>query len=329
VHKIVVMGAGAWGTALAVSLSASGHAVVLWAHREDRARELSLARENRHYLPGILFPDSLQVTADLSQALELAHGVLVVTPSQFFTDAIERLAPYLKQKPLQLAWATKGFEPASSSLLHQRVSASLHIKGCVVSGPTFAQETAHRLPTAIVAASEDLKQAQWWADVLNSERLRVYTNQDIAGVEVGGAMKNIIAIAAGVSDGLGFGANARAALITRGLAEMGRLASCLGAKPETLMGLAGLGDLVLTCTDNQSRNRRFGLLLARGMQTQQAFEEIGQVVEGAKAAPLALNLAQKHALELPITHQVVDLIAGKITPKQAVLRLMERKPGQE
>ncbi|HEY9017116.1 NAD(P)H-dependent glycerol-3-phosphate dehydrogenase [Thiomicrospira sp.] len=329
---IAVLGAGAWGTALAIHLARTGHKVNLWAHSATHAEQMELQRENTRYLAGFTLPPGLVVTHHLEAALKGSEAVLLVVPSDAFSGVLRQVSNILGASPAYLAWATKGFEPEQHRLLHQVVQDELGVETpvAVLSGPTFADEVAQGLPTAMVSASPQAEQAQFWADAFHADRFRVYTQGDIAGVEVGGAYKNIMAIATGVSDGLGLGANARAALISRGMAEMMRFGSIYNALPETLMGLAGLGDLVLTCTDDLSRNRRFGLRLAQsGKSAIEVQQEIGQVVEGVKAVKVVKYLADKHQLDLPIMQQVYALVMQQITPKQAVSQLLSRTSKSE
>ena len=325
--RIAVLGAGAWGTALAIHLAKAGQSVCLWAHSATHAEQISLQNQNQRYLPGVTLPPGLVVTSSLEDALKRVDGVLFVVPSDAFATVLIRVKQHMSHAPAYLASATKGFEPRGQRLLHQVVMDEwgTDTAMAVLSGPTFADEVAKGLPTAMVSASPDEDQAAFWADVFHYQNFRVYTQSDVAGVEVGGAYKNIMAIATGVSDGLGLGANARAALISRGMVEMMRFAALYQAQPETLMGLAGLGDLVLTCTDDLSRNRRFGLMLARsGKTADEVQKDIGQVVEGVKAVRVVKALAEKHGLDLPIMEQVYALVTQQITPKQAVQQLLSR-----
>jgi len=327
-QKMVVVGAGAWGTALAIHLARKSLQVVLWAHHSQQAACLNTDRENKRYLNGISFPDALTITSDLSAALADATAVLVVVPSDAFRQVLTQMKAYFDQQTIHLAWATKGFEPKSSLMLHQiaRQVCGEQQPMAVLSGPTFAAEVAKGLPTAMVSASNNEQEAEFWAQTFRNDRFRMYTQSDMIGVEIGGAYKNIMAIATGLSDGLKLGANARAALISRGMAEMMRLGVALGANPETLMGLSGLGDLVLTCTDNLSRNRRFGLALAQGQAKPDAIiAEIGQVVEGVKAVKSVKKLAEEHQLELPIMEQVYRIVTGACSAKAAVKALMDRE----
>ncbi|KUJ71054.1 glycerol-3-phosphate dehydrogenase [Thiomicrospira sp. WB1] len=338
-QTLAVLGAGAWGTALAVHLARKGHRVHLWDHQAARAERLAQARENQRYLPGVMFPDSLTAHGDLSEVLPQAEGVLVVVPSHAFRAVLKTLSTQLAPS-VPVAWATKGFEPETCLLLHQVAADELGdtTPQTVVSGPTFASEVAKGLPTAMVAASSDLEMAKFWADAFHNEQFRMYTQQDMAGVEIGGAYKNIMAIATGLSDGLSLGANARAALISRGMVEMMRLANALGGHQETMMGLSGLGDLVLTCTDDQSRNRRYGMALAQSQaagsedaaaRSQRILQSIGQVVEGIKAAEAVKHIAQRHQLELPIMAEVWSVIHNRKSVEAAAQALMARSGKSE
>jgi len=328
--KISVLGAGAWGTALALQLANAGARVTLWTHNHAQASSMLGSRMVRQ-LPSLLIPDSIHITADFSEAVEGADGILISVPSHAFEDTLQALSDMNEDGRLaaHIAWATKGFDPHTNGLLHQRVMHYLpDLTATVLSGPTFAAEVAAGLPTAMVAASLDDVAAQFWATQLHAGHFRVYTHADVAGVEIGGAVKNVMAIAAGVSDGLGFGANARAALVSRALAEMMRLGAVLGAQPETFMGLTGLGDLVLTCTDNQSRNRRFGLALAKGASVSEAEVAIG-TVEGIAAAQSVVALAEQYRLDMPIAQAVNAVVLGQLSPKQAVASLLARAPKAE
>ena len=328
---VAVLGAGAWGTALAIHLAKVGHQVLLWAHSATHAEQLNLVRENKRYLPNYNLPPNLSVTDNLKEALQKADSVLVVVPSNAFRDILKQVSSYKKNKVFHLAWATKGLEPKSKKLLHEIAEEQLPNSNgfTVLSGPTFAIEVAQGLPTAIVSASKNEQEANHWAEQFHHANFRVYTQTDMVGVEIGGAYKNVIAIATGISDGLGMGANAKAAIISRGMAEINRLGIKMGAEPATLMGLAGLGDLVLTCNDDLSRNRRFGLSLAKGKTIEQVQTEIGQVVEGVKAVKIINELASSLKLDLPIAKQVYKLVEGKVTTKQAVQNLLSRSSKSE
>lgn len=326
---IAVLGAGSWGTALAVVLARHQNQVRLWGHLPEPVHQLNEDRENRKYLPGVAFPDSLSVTSDLAAAIKDVDEVLVVVPSHAFSSVMGQLRD-INPALNSLSWATKGLEPGSRKLLHQ-VAADYFPEADIglISGPTFAMEVAKGMPTAITAASSHKDHAKRLAEYLKGETFRAYTSSDIVGAEVGGAAKNVMAIAAGISDGLGFGANARAALITRGLAEITRLGLVLGGQHDTFMGLAGLGDLVLTCTDNQSRNRRMGLALAKGMTIDQAKAEIGQEVEGVAAARDFHLKSGELGVEMPITDQIYRILYESLDPKAAVHALLSRQQKAE
>lgn len=321
--QVTVLGAGAWGTALAIHLARRGASACLWAHRREHIDTLASTRMNSRYLPDIPLPDNLQLEADLGRALEAASYVLVVVPSKAFHATLDAVAP-LTDAPV--FWATKGLDPDSGRPLHEPARAVLgQDRGLgVLSGPSFAREVAIGLPTAVTVAATDMALARRFATLVHSKTFRAYVSTDLVGVELGGAAKNVIAIAAGISDGLGFGANARAGLITRGLAELRRLGKALGARSATLTGLSGLGDLVLSATDDQSRNRRFGLALGRGASVEAARRAIGGAVEGIPAARAIVRLAGDVDVELPICAHVRAVLAGETSPRAAVEALMTR-----
>ncbi len=325
IQSIAVYGAGSWGTALALQLARNGLDVLLWDINPEHVDNLNRQRENAHYLPGIAFPDKLQCSATLPTVAAFADYHLVVVPSHVFREMLRKLAPLLNAADAVL-WATKGLELETGKLLHQVLEEELPQCSAygVVSGPTFAAEVARGLPTAMTVAANQLALAQAVAAAFSAANYRAYISNDVLGVELGGAVKNVLAIAAGISDGLGFGANARVAIVTRGLAEIMRLGAKLGAQPETLMGLAGVGDLVLTCTDNQSRNRRLGLALGQGKSRDAAIAEIGQAVEGAKSALSIGKLAERAGVEMPICQQVYRILYEHLPPKQAVHELLSR-----
>jgi glycerol-3-phosphate dehydrogenase (NAD(P)+) len=323
---IAVLGAGSWGTALAIQFARSGKATRLWGRDPSQVAEMVRERANLRYLPKADFPDSLSVGDGLDAQLAGALDVLIVVPSGSFRAMLERIGPLLEPQ-MRLAWATKGFE-AESGLLPHQVAREVLGTGrafAVLSGPTFATEVGAGLPTAMTVASPDAVFAAALAQDLSSANFRAYTSTDIVGVEVGGAVKNVLALAAGLSDGLGFGANTRIALITRGLTEMVRLGVALGASRDTFMGLAGLGDLVLSCTDDQSRNRRFGLLLAQGHSVEDARAVIGQVVEGVHAARAVRAVAQRENVEMPLCDGVYRVLYEDL-PADEVVRALMRRP---
>ncbi|WP_409160860.1 NAD(P)H-dependent glycerol-3-phosphate dehydrogenase [Pectobacterium sp. B2J-2] len=324
--SMTVIGAGSYGTALAITLARNGHQVVLWGHNPAHIQALQDARCNQAFLPDVPFPDSLQLETNLEQALAASRNVLVVVPSHVFGDVLRQLKPHLRVDA-RIVWATKGLEAETGRLLQDVAREALGetIPLAVVSGPTFAKELAAGMPTAIALASTDSEFADDLQRLLHcGKSFRVYSNPDFIGVQLGGAVKNVIAIGAGMSDGIGFGANARTALITRGLAEMTRLGTALGADPTTFMGMAGLGDLVLTCTDNQSRNRRFGMMLGQGMDVQSAQDSIGQVVEGYRNTKEVLALAQRYSVEMPITEQLWQVLYCGKDAREAALSLLGR-----
>ncbi|AXK38342.1 NAD(P)H-dependent glycerol-3-phosphate dehydrogenase [Crenobacter cavernae] len=327
--RIAVLGAGAWGTALAIAYAAD-HEVTLWARSAQQVADMARDCENARYLPGVLLPASLSMTADLSLAVADAELLLVVTPIAGLRPTLKALAALGQPLP-PLLWACKGFEAGSSLLPHQVVAEELpDLPACgALSGPSFAQEVAQGLPSAVTLASEDADFARRTALALNSTRLRLYANDDLVGVEVGGAVKNVMAIATGVADGLGFGMNARAALITRGLAEISRLAVALGGSSQTMMGLAGTGDLILTCTGALSRNRQVGLKLAEGKSLPVILEELGHVAEGVPTAREVLTMAERLEVDMPITAAVCDLLYHGASPQKVVEDLMGRAPKSE
>lgn len=330
--EIAVLGAGAWGTALAIHLSKAGHSVTLWSHSAEQVQVMASQNENTRYLSGITFPATLSMSDSLDDLMPHVDAVLVVVPSSAFKETLQKISTQLSDRCLHVAWATKGFDLDSQCLLHQIAFDVLdeRVGLTALSGPTFAAEVARGLPTAMVSASKEESEAQYWADLFHFDAFRMYTQTDVVGVEVGGAYKNIIAIATGLSDGLMLGANARAALISRGMAEMMRFGQALGARPETLMGLAGLGDLVLTCTDDLSRNRRFGKRLAESNQTASVvIKEIGQVVEGVKAVRVVRRMAETLQLDLPIMEQVYQIVSEQALPKEAALALLSRSSRSE
>lgn len=329
--RVTLLGAGAWGTALAVAV-ADRHPTWLWVRDAAQAQALRHSRENQRYLPGVGLPAALCIGSDLDAAL--AHSVeggltLIATPMAGLRERLADLAARGDARPV--AWLCKGFEAGTGLLGHEIARALRPDAACgVLSGPSFAQEVAQGRPTAVLAASADAGLVQALVSTFHSDALRVYAGSDLVGVEVGGALKNVLAIAAGILDGMpAAGLNARAALVTRGLAEMTRLGVALGGRAETLMGLSGLGDLVLTATGDLSRNRRVGLLLASGLSLGQALAQLGHVAEGVPAAAVALARAQALGLDLPITEAVVQVLRGELAPAAAMSRLMMRQSRSE
>lgn len=330
-QPVGVLGAGSWGTALAALVARNGFDVLLWDIDRDHLESIARDGENKRYLPGLTLPAKLRVEPDLTTLLGATDAFLLVVPSHAFRATLERMSGITApDRALLISWGTKGFDPERQSLLSEVVSgvfpsASL----AAVSGPSFAGEVAHGLPTALTVASQDSDTADTVASWLRSDRVRVYTNSDLAGVQLGGAIKNVMALAAGISDGLGFGANARAALITRGLAEMNRLGVALGGSPHTFMGLTGVGDLVLTCTDDQSRNRRAGIGLGQGRALDDVLREIGQEVEGVKTVRELYAMAARTGIDMPITEQVYRVVYEGLPAEQAVTTLLSREPRSE
>lgn len=325
-HSVSVLGAGSYGTALAFCLARNDTPTLLWGRDEQHMAALASERENARYLPGAKFPQALQVNANLAEVVAASQDILIVVPSHGFAAMLASIKPLLKPQH-RIIWATKGLEPKTGRLLREVAEETLghDYPLAVLSGPTFAKEMVAGLPTAISLSSTDETLSDDFAAKLHcSKSFRVYKNADFTGVQLGGAVKNVIAIGAGLADGLGFGANARTALITRGLAELSRLGVKLGAQPETFMGMAGLGDLVLTCTDNQSRNRRFGLALGQGKSVEVAIEEIGQVVEGYRNTEEVHVLSEKVGVEMPICEQIYAVLYHGKSPKEAALTLLGR-----
>lgn len=329
-HPILVAGAGSWGTALAVVLARNGYAVSLWDIDADHIARLQQNKSNETYLPGIAFPEGLNPVNDLSASLVQSSDVIMAVPCVGLEDVLKQMVSS-PEKKFNICLACKGLASGGKLLNHQVVNEYLHERAstAVLSGPSFAAEVARGLPTAVTIASSDKIIADYFANCFHNEVFRIYTHNDVIGVQVGGAVKNVMAIAAGIADGLGFGANTRAALITRGLAEIMRLGVALGGKPETFMGLSGLGDLVLTCTDDQSRNRRLGLLLAQGKDLDTVLEIIGQVVEGVRTATDVMNLSTNHQIEMPISEQVYNVLNKNLPPIDAVHALLARDPKTE
>ncbi|MGI9319746.1 MAG: NAD(P)H-dependent glycerol-3-phosphate dehydrogenase [bacterium] len=333
-YSISVIGAGSWGTALALLLAKNLYEVKLWGR--GSYSELSRQRTNDRYLPGISFPQNLEIASELSQLIDPALNFLVVVPSHAFRDILERLRKTIidqgeSPEQVTLIWGTKGFDPGTGALLSEVVAEifpSIRAFGAI-SGPSFATETAAGLPTGLTLACNTEQHAERLAHWFRTPSTRVYFSNDLIGVQVGGAVKNVMAIATGISDGLGYGANARSALITRGLSEMIRLGRAMGGQIETFNGLTGVGDLILTCTDNQSRNRRFGLGIGAGRPVKQVKEEIGQEIEGIQTARELFHKAHAMGVEMPITEQVYRVLYENLPPDEAVRYLLGREPRAE
>ena len=326
--RIAVLGAGAWGTALAINLSAR-HEVTLWTVDSNHLSELTSHRVNLSFFPDFPLPENIHLTDAIYEALDAADLALVVVPIAGFRETLQSIAKASVNMPV--IWGCKGFESETAKLPHQVVAEAYsgRMPYGVISGPSFAQEVAQGLPTALTLASEDDHFSREMANQLHSTNLRIYTSQDVVGVETGGAIKNVITIAAGISDGMGFGHNARAALITRGLMEITRLGLVLGGKMETFMGLAGVGDLLLTCTGDLSRNRRVGLLLAEGRSLSDILSELGHVAEGVYTAQAVLDLSKKLDVDMPITEAICSILHDGISARIAVEKLLNREPKAE
>lgn len=324
-YDLTVIGAGSYGTALAISTASKGLKVMLWTRREETAKIMQQDRVNQKYLPSIAFPETLTVSSDLKYCIDVSKTILVVVPSHTFADVLVSIKPYLTPEH-RLAWATKGLDKDSGRLLSDIASQILSdkIPMAALSGPTFAMELAKGLPTAIAVAGTNSDFIKEFCELMHTKTFRIYESDDLVGLQLGGGIKNVIAIGAGLSDGLGYGANARTALITRGLAEMTRLGEALGSSQKAFMGLSGLGDLILTCTDNQSRNRRFGYYLGQGMSVEKALEKIEQVVEGYTMSKVVVDLCEKFNVQMPICQEVYKVIYEGKNGQAAAMSLLGR-----
>jgi glycerol-3-phosphate dehydrogenase (NAD(P)+) len=325
--KIAVIGAGSWGTALAYALSYCGHAITLWAYEPEVVESILVRRENTMFLDGVSLPENICPTNDLSEAIHQAKFILTVMPSHVCRSLYEQMMPHLTPN-MMLVSATKGIDTEHlmrmSEVIQSIVGRRWNLPLAVLSGPSFAREVVRGDPTAIVVASQDLDTTQQVQKEFSGKTLRVYASNDVIGVELGGAIKNVIAIAAGVIEGLGLGHNPKAALITRGLAEMTRLACACGARRETLAGLAGMGDLVLTCTGGLSRNRMVGVELGKGRKLKEILQSMNQVAEGVLTTQAVMELARQQGIEMPITTQVHRVLQGLVSPRDAIRELMDR-----
>lgn len=319
---IAILGAGSWGTAIAIQLARSGHSVMLWSHQSQHVKEMQEQAVNGRYLPAIPFPETLLPCDDLQHCMSTAHDIIVAVPSHAFATVLAQI----KQKPSALSWLTKGLDPTTHQLLSQLVKDRYGeaFPLAIIAGPSFAREVAEGLPTALVIASCHTAYQQHLSTLLHHAPLRIYLSADLIGVQLCGIVKNVLAIACGISDGLGYGANAKALLITRGLAEMSALGLSMGASRETFTGLAGMGDLVLTCTDNQSRNRQFGLQLGKGISISEASKTVNQVIEGQSNAAQVCALALEKNIEMPICEAVNAILQGVQTAQEAADSLMQR-----
>lgn len=322
--KIAVIGAGSWGTALAITLSNKGHEVKIWDVNKQHLQELRTNRENVKYLPGIKFNDNLQPVDTVEEAINDVRMVLFSAPAQHFRSALDNALPYISQDMIVVNVA-KGIEQKTlkrmSEIAHDKMA---NMKYVTLSGPSHAEEVGLGMPTTVVVASSDIKLAEYVQDIFMTDKFRVYTSADVIGVELGGALKNIIALGAGISDGMGYGDNAKAAMMTRGIAEIARLGVKLGADVHTFSGLTGIGDLIVTCTSMHSRNRRCGIMIGEGMSPKEATGEVGMVVEGMFTTEAAYELAKREGVEMPITEGIYAVINNKIDARDAVNQLMTR-----
>ena len=327
--NIAVMGAGSWGTALAVILSKAGHNVALWTRSKEDAEIIAYEKENKKYLPGIIIPDKISCCTDPGEALRNKEVIVLAIPSQHIRENLKDIAGLLEPGNIVVS-AAKGIEEKSLMRISQVISSEVpKLKVAVISGPSHAEEVAKNIPTTVVSASEDISVAKRIQDIFMTPAFRVYTNPDMIGVEVGGALKNIIALCAGISDGLGFGDNTKAALMTRGLTEIARLGQALGAKKQTFAGLSGMGDLIVTCTSMHSRNRRAGILIGQGRKLEDALKEVKMVVEGVRTARAAHELSRTYCIEMPIVEQAYKILFEDEEPGQAVTNLMLRDKKHE
>ena len=322
--KVTVIGSGSWGTALAVMLAKNGHEVVIWSRRQDAVDELLQERKNEKDLPGVAIPESIQATTYHKAAVQGAEIIILAVPSRAVGDTVRDFAPYLKTWQI-LVNVAKGLEPGTLLRLSEVIQREApQCEVCVLSGPSHAEEVARKVPTACLIACENEAAAKLVQQEFANPRFRLYTNTDMIGVEIGAALKNVMALAAGMSDGLGFGDNTKAALMTRGMAEMKRLGMAMGGKADTFAGLSGIGDLIVTCTSMHSRNRRAGILLGQGKNLQETLDEVKMVVEGVNTVQAACQLAEKYDVSMPITEIISEVLFADKNVEDAVLELMTR-----
>lgn len=322
--KVSVIGAGSWGTALAILLEKNGHQVTLWSHREEEAKELAKSREHKSKLPGVEIPEGIEIIGDLESALREKDVIVFAVPSVAVRSTARKVAPYVKEGQL-IVNVAKGIEETTLMTLTDIIEEEIPgAKGCVLSGPSHAEEVSRGLPTTCVVGAKDKETAEFLQNIFMSPVFRVYISPDILGIELGGALKNVIALAAGTADGLGYGDNTKAALITRGITEIARLGIAMGAKADTFYGLSGIGDLIVTCASKHSRNRKAGYLMGQGRNMQQAMDEVNMVVEGVYSAKAGLALSQKYKVEMPIIEQVNKVLFEGKAPADAVRELMVR-----
>ena len=323
--KVTVIGSGSWGTALAVMLAQNEHEVMIWSRRQDAVDELIIDRKNEKYLPGIVIPENIQATTDREAAVKDAEIIILAVPSRAVADTVRDFSPYLKDTHI-LVNVAKGLEPGTLLCLSDVIEREApQCKVCVLSGPSHAEEVARGIPTTCLITCEDEAVAKVVQEDFSNARFRLYTNTDMIGVEIGAALKNVMALAAGMSDGLGFGDNTKAALMTRGMAEMKRLGIAMGGKPETFAGLSGIGDLIVTCTSMHSRNRRAGILLGKGKSLQETLDEVKMVVEGVNTVQAACALAERYNVSMPITQTIYGVLFEDVNVQEAVINLMTRE----
>ncbi len=326
--KISVIGSGGWGTALAILLSKNSHEVILWSWQEEESEKLKKDRENKAFLPGVKIPDGIEFTSDLEEAVKKAEAVVTVLPSHKLRDYAKKMAPYIGDR--LIINCTKGLEQGTYKTMSECIKEEIKdARVAVLTGPSHAEEVARFIPTAVVASAENMEDAEIARELFMCESFRVYTNSDLKGIEIGGALKNVIALCAGMIDGLGYGDNTKAALMTRGLAEITRLGIAMGARRETFMGLTGIGDLIVTCTSMHSRNRRAGILLGQGKSLEETLDEIKMVTEGITTCSAAYELSKKAGVEMPIVNEAYSVLYENKNPKSAVLDLMIRDKKEE
>lgn len=331
-EKVTILGAGSWGTALGIVLADNGHEVRLWSYNEDQVNEINTYRTNERYLPGIQLEGKIHAYTEMSSALHDVKTIVIAVPTKAVREVVRKIARIIKN-PVIVVHVCKGIEPDTlkrvSEMITEEMPEHLMEDLVVLSGPSHAEEVSRRQPTTVAVSSKNIRAAEYIQDLFMNANFRVYTNEDIVGVEIGGALKNIIALAAGISDGLGYGDNAKAALITRGLAEISRLGTKMGANPLTFLGLTGIGDLIVTCTSVHSRNWRTGNALGKGKSLNQILEEMGQVVEGVRTTKAAVQLAEKYNVTMPISSILYKVLFENLKPKEAVDELMSRKKTHE
>jgi glycerol-3-phosphate dehydrogenase (NAD(P)+) len=329
IQKVTVIGSGSWGIALANLLATKGINIKIWSFSEEEAKILNEDREYKDKLPGVILPSNVHITTDIKEAVEFSEFVIIVVPSQTIRQNAKIIAPFIKKDSIVVC-CSKGIEEGTGKLLSDVLEEELHnCKIAVISGPSHAEEVAKGIPTTVVSASRDIEVAKVVQDVFMCQGFRVYTNNDIIGVEIGAALKNIIALCAGICDGIGYGDNTKAALMTRGIAEMARLGVAIGAKKRTFAGLSGMGDLIVTCTSMHSRNRRAGILIGQGKSLKEALEEVKMVVEGVSATKAAYEMAQRLGVTMPITTEAYNILFNGNNVKQAVKDLMQREKKDE